>query len=216
MFIKRVIDRLLQKKSITGIEAKQVMWDALNGGATPAQITAFFTAMLMKGMTRVEFKGMLKGIRCKEIYNNKSTVNFYIYSFIQNNIVLAICFLLSQLNYSVYGKFKNLYGGNNGLFADENMLNISNEQKALLLNKFQLLLCLSDYNKIFKNIFFLKTELSFLKVLTILEMSINPVKGAEHIVFIDKETFQQLQCINNFYDLFANILLIIINSSIKS
>ena len=212
MFIKRIIDQLLKKKSITEIEAKQVMCNALNGGATPTQITAFFTGMLMKGITRTELEGMLKGIKYQEVYNNKRNIDFYIYSFTQNNIVFSICFLLSQLDYLVCGKFKNLYNDNNEFFIDESTLDISSEQKALLLDKFQLLLYLSDYNKILKNFLFLKTELNFAKIFTILEMSINPIKNAKQIIFIDKKTFQQLQDINNFYNLFANMLMVIISS----
>ena len=188
MFIKKIVDQLLHRKSITEIEAKQVMWSALNGGATPAQITAFFTSMLMKGITRIELEGMLKSIKYQEVYNNKRNIDFYVYSFTQNNIVFSICFLLSQLNYLVYGKFKNLYNDNNEFFTDGSIVDISNEQKALLLDRFQLLLCLSDYNKILKNLLFLKTELNFAKIFTVLEMSINPIKSAKQIIFIDKET----------------------------
>ncbi len=76
MIIKHIIDQLIQKKSITCIKVEQVMQSALNGGATPAQISAFFTGILMKGITYTEFEGMLKGIKHKEVHDYKQNIDF--------------------------------------------------------------------------------------------------------------------------------------------
>lgn len=212
MFIKRIVDKLLQKKPITQIEAEQVMQSALNGGATPAQITAFFTCMLVNGITYIEFEGMLRGIKYKEIDYHKRNIDFYIYSFTQSNIALSICFLLSQLGYFIYGKFKNLYSENIEFFRDNDVIEIPSEKKILLLDKFQLFLSLSDYNKTLKNILFLKTELNFAKILTLFEMSIVPIRDTRQVILIDEKTFEQLQGIDNLYNLFVDKLIVIISA----
>ncbi len=56
---------------------------------------------------------------------------------------------------------------------------MSNEQKALLLDKFRLHLSLSCYNKILKNILFLRTELDLAEIPTLFEMSIIPIKDTK-------------------------------------
>ena len=212
MIIKRIIDQLIQKKSITCVEAEQVMQSALNGGATPAQISAFFTSILMKGITYIEFEGMLKGIKHKEVHDYKQNIDFYVYSFTQSNIVFSICFLLSQLNYSLCGKFKNLYSENTEFFNTDDAVNVSNEQKVLLLDKFRLHLSLSDYNKILKNILFLRTELNLAQILALFEMSIIPIKDTKQVILVDEKNFQQLQSISNLHNLFADKLIIVMST----
>ena len=67
MIIKDCIKKLVDKIDLTYEEAKQAMDEMLDGGATPAQISAFLTALRMKGETTDEISGCAAGMNKKAI-----------------------------------------------------------------------------------------------------------------------------------------------------
>ncbi len=210
MIIKRLINQSIQGQALSNENAKICMNTCLKGGATPAQISSFFTSMLMRNFTHEEFDGITKGINFPIQKFKTIDIDFYIYSFVQDNFSLAISLILSELDYFIYGKFKNLYLDNlNIIDALKESNNIQNEES--LLKQHNIHLSLSDYNKTLKNILFLGSELGFDALLNLLQISINPVHSKYKIIIMDKEDFLELKTITSFLNLFKDILFLIIS-----
>ena len=151
MIIKRLINQSIQNQALNSDDVKKCMNACLKGGATPAQISSFFTSFLMRGFSQEEFDVIIKGINLPVQEFKNINIDFYIYSFLQDNFSLAISLILAELDYFIYGKFKNLYLDNasilNTLKESENNQNDEN-----LLIQHHIHLSLSEYNKILKNI----------------------------------------------------------------
>ncbi len=64
--IKKVIQKLIQDQNLNADEARAAMNEVLDGGATPAQISAFLIALRMKGETVEEIAG------CAEMLKEKA------------------------------------------------------------------------------------------------------------------------------------------------
>ncbi|WP_236870489.1 hypothetical protein [Candidatus Bandiella numerosa] len=201
MIIKRLINQSIQNQTLNSDDVKKCMNACLKGGATPAQISSFFTSLLMRDFTQEEFDGIIKGINFPIQEFKNINIDFYIYSFLQDNFSLAISLILAELDYFIYGKFKNLYLDNasilNTLKESENNKNEEN-----LLIQHNIHLSLSEYNKTLKNILFLKSELGFDSLLRLLQLSINPVNSKYKIIIIDEEDFLKLKTIKSFLNLF--------------
>ena len=151
MIIKRLINQSIQNQALSNEDAKICMNTCLKGGATPAQISSFFTSLLMRNFTHEEFDGIIKGINFPIQKFQNIDIDFYIYSYLQDNFSLAISLILSELNYFIYGKFKNLYLDNSNI-TDVLKESKSNQNEENLLNQHNIHLSLSDYNKNLKNI----------------------------------------------------------------
>ena len=65
--IREAIARLIDKNNLTMTEAEEVMNEIMRGEATPAQISAFITALRMKGETTDEIAGCAKAMRANAI-----------------------------------------------------------------------------------------------------------------------------------------------------
>jgi hypothetical protein len=180
----------------------------LKGGATPAQISSFFTSLLMRNFTHEEFDGIIKGINFPIQKFQNIDIDFYIYSYLQENFSLAISLILSELNYFIYGKFKNLYLDNSNI-TDALKESKSNQNEENLLNQHNIHLSLSDYNKTLKNILFLSSELGFDALLNLLQISINPVHSKHKIIIMDQEGFLKLKTIASFLNLFKDSIFVI-------
>ena len=63
--IREAIGTLVSKKSLTFDQASGVMEEIMDGGATPAQIAAFVTALNMKGETAEEIAGLASVMRSR-------------------------------------------------------------------------------------------------------------------------------------------------------
>lgn len=63
--IKDAISKIIQKQDLTETEMIQAMDEIMSGGASPAQIGAFITALRMKGETIAEITGAAKVMRKK-------------------------------------------------------------------------------------------------------------------------------------------------------
>ena len=63
MIIKNIIERLLEKKSLSFEEAREVLDIMFEGQVPPEQIAAFLTAMRAKGATAPELAGLAKSLR---------------------------------------------------------------------------------------------------------------------------------------------------------
>jgi anthranilate phosphoribosyltransferase len=61
--IKRAIARVVEREDLTEAEMIEVMDQIMSGGATPAQIAAFITALRMKGETISEISGAARVMR---------------------------------------------------------------------------------------------------------------------------------------------------------
>ena len=209
MIIKRLINQSIQNQALSNEDAKICMNTCLKGGATPAQISSFFTSMLMRNFTHEEFNGIIKGINFPIQRFQNINIDFYIYSFLQDNFSLAISLILSELNYFIYGKFKNLYLDNSNII-DALKESKNNQNEESLSNKYNIHLSLLDYNKTLKNILFLSSELEFDALLNLLQISINPVHSKHKIIIMDKEDFLELKTITSFLNLFKDSLFLII------
>lgn len=206
MIIKDLIQQLMQSKGLCYADVKKCSNSFLKGGATPAQISSFFTAIINKKITKEEFQGLIDGINLKVKITNETKYDFYIYSFIQDNLSIALCFILSEFENLICAKFKNLYLENIDVFNSNKDVN---EQK--LSEKQRLLLSLSDYNKILKNILFLRSEIGFDHLLDLFELSISSVYFKHNLTILDDDQFFEL---NSNYDLpviFDNKLFLVIS-----
>ena len=208
MIIKRLINQSIQNQALSNEDAKICMNTCLKGGATPAQISSFFTSLLMRNFTHEEFDGIIKGINFPIQKFQNINIDFYIYSFIQDNFSLAISLILSELDYFIYGKFKNLYLDNSNI-TDALKESKSNQNEENLLNQHNIHLSLSNYNKTLKNILYLSSELGFDALLNLLQISINPVNSKHKIIIMDKEDFLELKTITSFLNLFKDSLFLI-------
>ena len=65
--IKEAIDRLVSGGSLSFEESAAVMEEIMSGGATPAQLGAFLTALHLKGETVEEIAGMASIMRAKAV-----------------------------------------------------------------------------------------------------------------------------------------------------
>lgn len=65
--IREVIQALVTGKSLTRDEASAVMEEIMSGGATPAQLAAFLTALRIKGETADEIVGLASVMRAKAL-----------------------------------------------------------------------------------------------------------------------------------------------------
>jgi len=65
--LKEAIAMLVEGKSLTTEQAANVMEEIMSGEATPAQISAFVTALRIKGETEDEITGLAKTMRAKAI-----------------------------------------------------------------------------------------------------------------------------------------------------
>lgn len=61
--IKEVVDKLVNRKDLSEQEAEEVMTEIMEGKALPTQISAFITALRMKGETIPEITGCAKVMR---------------------------------------------------------------------------------------------------------------------------------------------------------
>lgn len=208
MIIKRLINQSIQNQALSNEDAKICMNTCLKGGATPAQISSFFTSLLMRDFTHEEFDAIIKGINFPIQKFQNIDIDFYIYSFVQDNFSLAISLILSELDYFIYGKFKNLYLDNSNII-DALKESKDNQNAESLLNQHHIHLSLSDYNKTLKNILFLSSELGFDALLNLLQISINPVHSKYKIIIMDKKDFLKLKTITSFLNLFKDSLFLI-------
>ena len=55
MIIKRLINQSIQNQALNSDDVKKCMNACLKGGATPAQISSFFTSLLMRGFSQEDF-----------------------------------------------------------------------------------------------------------------------------------------------------------------
>ncbi|MBY0580978.1 MAG: hypothetical protein K2P53_04790 [Rickettsiales bacterium] len=213
MIIKRLINQSIQNQALNSDDVKKCMNACLKGGATPAQISSFFTSLLMKGFSQEEFDEIIKGINFPAQEFKNINIDFYIYSFLQDNFSLAVSLILAELDYFVYEKFKNLYLDNasilNTLKESEN-----NQNEENLLTQYHIHLSLSEYNKTLKNILFLKSELEFDSLLSLLQLSINPVNSKHKIIIMDENDFLELKTIKSFLNLFKDNLFVIVSDNI--
>ena len=65
--LKRVIDKVSQRRDLAEEEAFQAMIDIMEGGVSAAQIAAYITALRMKGETVSELVGSAKAMRAKAL-----------------------------------------------------------------------------------------------------------------------------------------------------
>ena len=65
--IKEAIQKLVEKQSLTLEEAAAVMEEMMEGKATPSQLSAFLTALRIKGETADEIAGLASVMRAKAI-----------------------------------------------------------------------------------------------------------------------------------------------------
>jgi len=65
--IKEAIDKLVSGRSLSFEESAAVMEEIMSGGATPAQLGAFLTALRLKGETVDEIAGMASIMRAKAV-----------------------------------------------------------------------------------------------------------------------------------------------------
>jgi anthranilate phosphoribosyltransferase len=65
--LKRVIEKVSLRESLTEEEAFQAMIVIMEGGVSPAQIAAYITALRMKGETVEEIAGSAKAMRAKAL-----------------------------------------------------------------------------------------------------------------------------------------------------
>ncbi len=211
MIIKDFIQQLMQSKELCYKDVKKCSNSFLKGGATPAQISSFFTAMINKKFTRKEFQGLIDGINLKIETTDKTKYDFYIYSFIQNNLSIALCLILSEFQNHICAKFKNLYLENIDVLQSNKDID-----KHELSEKYNLFLSLSDYNKILKNILFLRSEIGFNHLLDLFELSISSVYFKHSLTILDDERFFEL---NSNYDLLVifdnKIFLVIGDDGVK-
>ncbi len=61
--IKEGISRLVERRNLTSEESEQIMKEIMSGEATPAQISAFLTALRMKGETIEEVASFIRVMR---------------------------------------------------------------------------------------------------------------------------------------------------------
>ncbi|MFA6320885.1 MAG: anthranilate phosphoribosyltransferase [Candidatus Omnitrophota bacterium] len=66
--IKEAIDKVVRRIDLSESEMREVFGEIMSGGATPAQIGAFVTALRMKGETVDEITGAAKVMREKSIH----------------------------------------------------------------------------------------------------------------------------------------------------
>ena len=65
--IREAIAKLVERESLTSEDSEAVMQEIMQGGATPSQISAFITALRMKGETAEEIAGCAKAMRAHAI-----------------------------------------------------------------------------------------------------------------------------------------------------
>jgi anthranilate phosphoribosyltransferase len=65
--IKEAIEKVVSGSSLSFDKAAEVMEEIMSGGATPAQIAAFITALRLKGETVLEISGLASVMRAKAI-----------------------------------------------------------------------------------------------------------------------------------------------------
>ena len=68
--IKEAIGKVVNGISLTETEMEEAMGEILSGGATPAQVGSFLTALRLKGETVDEITGAAKAMRVKAIRLN--------------------------------------------------------------------------------------------------------------------------------------------------
>lgn len=68
--IREAIQKVVDGKDLSRKEAKEVMLEIMSGGATPAQIAAFITALRLKGETIGEITGCAEAMREKALPMN--------------------------------------------------------------------------------------------------------------------------------------------------
>ncbi|MEW6142027.1 MAG: anthranilate phosphoribosyltransferase [Chloroflexota bacterium] len=68
--IREAIAKLVERVDLTGLEAEAAMGEIMRGEATPAQITAFITALRMKGEKVSEIVGCARAMRASALKVN--------------------------------------------------------------------------------------------------------------------------------------------------
>ncbi|MEW6661393.1 MAG: anthranilate phosphoribosyltransferase [Bacillota bacterium] len=63
--IKEIINKVVRRENLSFVEAKEVMEQVMEGGATPAQIGSLITALRMKGETVEEIAGCAQAMKTK-------------------------------------------------------------------------------------------------------------------------------------------------------
>ena len=100
---------------------------------------------------------------------------------------------MSEFKNLICSKFKNLYLENIDVLKSNKDID-----KHELSEKYKLFLSLSDYNKVLKNILFLRSEIGFNHLLDLFELSISSVYFKHSLTILDDERFFEL---NSNYDL---------------
>jgi anthranilate phosphoribosyltransferase len=67
MNIREAIIKLMEREHLSDVEAEQVMLEIMGGGATPAQIGSFLTALRLNGETVDEIAGCARAMRANAV-----------------------------------------------------------------------------------------------------------------------------------------------------
>ncbi|MFQ3307528.1 MAG: hypothetical protein ACI8ZF_000781 [Candidatus Midichloriaceae bacterium] len=213
MIIKRITDSLLNGQLVDSNEFIKAIQNTICGRATPAQISALFTALLAKGISRSDFANIEKAVKNSKSmqYIAEKKVDYYLYSFAHSNFVILLCLLLMEFNKSAYAKFKKKPSVIVDQKNDFDSLDVGNKEEIELLEKFNLSISFSNYSNILKNIIFIKNELGYSSIYNLIKLSMNPIDH-KHKIFVINDTdlslFQKID--NNIWNLFSEAYVFII------
>lgn len=214
MEIINLIHNLIAGKKPSNKELERAMQIISRGGATPSQISAFFTAMLMNKSSKENIAKLIRYIENKNLINNKifHTDSIYIYSSDVFPFTFLLAIILSELNNETVVRFKSNIPDQNHITKTLKMnLDINIDLELKMLENYKVSFSKNSYEPLLKNLIFLNRELKFTGLIETLESLISPKNYNKKIIIL-KEGELLLDVLNTVQD---NELFIIIYSEKK-
>ncbi len=174
--INRYIHSLLRRQNLTSDDVARAMQIMTLGGATPAQSSAFLTALRMKGYTSEELAGAINFLSFKQrIHDFKKPTVFISVTSKYADSWIGSAIILASLNIPTYLQFQRSEEMHVG-----NVLNIDMEADSdtlhELLEELGLVVALQAKPKAFRNILPMQQELEFTNLFDITFPCASPVQ----------------------------------------
>ncbi len=165
--INRYIHSLLGRQNLTSDEVARAMQIMTLGGATPAQSSAFLTALRMKGYTSEELAGAISFSSFKQrLADFKEPAVFISAMADRADAWIGCSLILASLNIPTYLQFQRTEDMHIGQVLNLDM-EIDNELAAECLDEARLCISYQHKPKLFRNIVPISQELEFLNLFDI-------------------------------------------------
>jgi anthranilate phosphoribosyltransferase len=165
--INRYIKALLNKENLSADDVSRAMQIMTLGGATPAQSSAFLTALRMKGYTSEELAGAISFSSFKQrLADFKEPAVFISVTSERADAWIGCSLILASLNIPTYLQFQRTEDMHIGQVLNLDM-EIDSELSAECLDEVRLCIAYQRKPKLFRNIVPISQELEFLNLFDI-------------------------------------------------